>query len=169
MTGAAGFAVLHSLHGRLVRTAPGLVQVGVATVATLQHLDVDGVREGDVADVFVREENVAGMAPGAVTGDAKSLLAVMAGAAGLAPFHSFHADVVAVALLFENFRVAFTAVGAMFPMTEFDFTDCPGLYIDLVHHAPDTTPSSSQLPHTNGIEDGRQSDYQQDDYKEPGL
>ena len=67
MAGAAGFAVLHVFHGRLVRAALGLEQVGMATVAALQHLNVRGMRKGDVAGVFVLVENVTGMALGAVS------------------------------------------------------------------------------------------------------
>ncbi len=68
MTGPAGFAVLHVFHGRLVRAALGLEQVGMTTVAAIKRLNVYGVREGDVAVVFVLEDNVAGMAFVAFTG-----------------------------------------------------------------------------------------------------
>ena len=87
MACAAGFTVLHVFHCCFVLAALGLIQVRMATVATLKHLNVYGVRECDVTDGFVFEYDVAGMAFVAVTGDAECLLAVMAGAAGLDALH----------------------------------------------------------------------------------
>ena len=113
VTGTAGFAVLHVLHGCLIRSAHGLIQVGMTTVATLKHLNVYGVREGDVPGVLVLEENVPCMAFSAVSGNAESMLAIMADAAGLAALHYFHTDVVAVVFLYKGFRVTLIAAAAM--------------------------------------------------------
>ena len=42
MTGAAGFTALHGFHGCfLVRTSLGLEQVGMTTVAAIEHFYVD--------------------------------------------------------------------------------------------------------------------------------
>ena len=159
MTGTAGFSVLHGFHGCLVRSALCLIQVGMATVTTLKHFNVYGVREGNVADAFVLEDDVAGMAFSAVTCNVECLPAVVAGTAGLAPLHYFHADMVAVAFLLEEFWMTRITLGSMYVMAEDDCTDGPGLYVDFVHHSPDT-PHSSIVSHTNGVQGGRQSDYQ---------
>jgi len=165
MTGAAGYAVLHVFHICLVRAALSLEQVGMTTVAALEHFNVDCMREYYLSDVFIIVENITSVASGTVAFNAECFPAVMAGTAGHASLHGFHADVVAVVLLFEQFRVTAITVGAMSAMTEDDFTDGFGLYVDFVHY----TPHSSHSPHTNSIEDRRQGDYQQNDHKKTAF
>lgn len=133
VTGSTGFALLHVFHGRLIRATLSLEQVGMAIVAA-KHACVNGVREGDVTSVFFLEENVAGMTRDAVTSYAERSIPIVATAAGFAAFHFFHAGVVAVVLLFENFRMTRITFGAMYFMTEYNFTDGLGLYVDFVHH-----------------------------------
>ena len=81
MACAAGFTVLHVFHCCFVLAALGLIQVRMAIVATLKHLNVYGVRECDVTDGFVFEYDVAGMAFVAVTSNAERFLAVVTGPA----------------------------------------------------------------------------------------
>ena len=132
MTGPAGFTVLHVFHGRLVRAALGLEQIGMAAVAAFKYLDMNRMRESNVARIFVLVEDVAGMALVAVAGNAERFLAVVTGAAGIARLHHFHADVVAVVLLFKYLRVTPAAVGAVHFMAEDNSTHGRGLYADLV-------------------------------------
>ncbi len=163
MAGAAGLAFPHVFHGRLVRAALGLEQVGMATVAALKRLNVYGVREGDVTDVFVLEDNVAGMAFVAVTGIGytESCRPVMAGAAGLSFPHVFHGRVVAVVLLLEDFRVAFFTLVAMYFMAVNDLADGFGLYVNYPHRP------LSKGSHITCIESGRQRNYKENDQQEP--
>ena len=113
MTGAAGFTVLHVFHGRLVGAAFGLKQVGMATIAATKHFNVYGVREGDVAVIFILVENVTGMALGAVTvtGYAESIRPVVTGTAGFTLPHVFHGCLVGA--LFGLKQVGMTTVATL--------------------------------------------------------
>lgn len=165
VAGAAGLTILHLGHGRLVHAALGLEQVGVAVFAAKQG-NVRGVREGDVAGIFLDVEDVAGMAGDAVALDTESALAVMAGPAGLAPLHRFHADVAAVAFLLEEFRMARVASGTMHGMAENHIANGFGLHGNFIHHTHHAT-HTPHAPHLNGGQDSRQSNDEQND-QHPG-
>ena len=152
MTGAAGFTLRHAFHGCLVGTLLGLEYIRMTTVAAAQGLNVDGVREGDVADIAGFENDIPGMASGTVGLNRKGPLAVMTGAAGFTLLHYFHADMVAVILLFEYFRVALLAISAMDIMAEYNFSDCLGLYGDFFNNSS----HSSHAAHADGEQSGRQ-------------
>jgi hypothetical protein len=109
------------------------------------------VGEGDIPDILVCEDDVAGMAFVAVAGYCKGFSAIVAGAAGFSSLHYFHADVIAVALFFEEFRVALVALGAMLYMAENDLPDGFGLYVDFVDHF-------TYISHAYRIQGGRKSD-----------
>jgi len=112
------------------------------------------MRKGDVTCAFVLEEDVARMAFSAVAGYGKCSFSIVAGAAGPASLHNFHADVVAVALFLKEFRMTLITIGAMFYMTENNSTDGFGLYVDFVYNAPPAS-HASYLFHTNSVQDGR--------------
>lgn len=106
MAGAAGFPVLHVLHGCFfVRPAFSLVKTWMAFIAA-KLFNVAGVWENCLANYFVLKGDVSGMAFDAISFDAESFCAVVTGTAGFAVLHVFHAGVIAISLLYENFRVA---------------------------------------------------------------
>jgi len=169
VTGSAGAAVFHIFHGRLVRSALGLVQIGVAGVAA-EHLDVNRMREDDVPGIFFLEEDVASMAGGAVGRYAEGCLPVVTAPTGFASLHRFHADVIAVALLFEPFRMAHITVSTMEAVAESDRADGLGLDFDFVHHLPHPHAThSSHAFHANGIQNGRQGNHQQGNHQVPAY
>ena len=108
MAGAAGFAVFHIFHGRLVGPLFRLKQIRMAFIAT-EHVDVSGMWEHHITVILVLVEDITAMAGRTVATDAKRGITVMAGAARLAAFHRFHGDMVAVVARFEQVRVAIFA------------------------------------------------------------
>ena len=106
MAGAAGFTVLHVLHGCFfVCTALSLVKTWMAFSAA-KLFNMDRVRKNCLTNCFVLEGDVTCMAFDAIAFDAESFNAVVTGTAGFAFLHLLHAGVIAISLLDENFRVA---------------------------------------------------------------
>jgi hypothetical protein len=130
-----------------------LEEVGVALVTT-EHAGMDFMAEYNLAQVNGLDRNIPGMASGAITGDTERPAAIVACAAGHSPLHHFHADVVAVSLLFEDLRMTEPAVGAVATMTENNFADLLGPDGDFVRHGPDTP----HFSHTGSIKNGCQGD-----------
>jgi hypothetical protein len=155
MARPAELTILHIFHSHPVRSPLGLEQVGMA-FGTSEQFEMNGVREGYVACVLILEKNVAGsgMAFDAVAGYVESLLAIMAGPAGLSVFHCFHADVIAIALLFEDLGVTRITgkQAAMHIMIEDNLADRFGLYMNLGHHGPHA--HSTHFSHTDSIQHG---------------
>jgi hypothetical protein len=133
VTGAAGPALGHRLHRGVIAVFLRLEEVGVALVTT-EHAGMDAVTEYNLAEGTGLDCNVPGMASGAITGDTERPAAIVACAAGHSPLHHFHADMIAVSLLFEDLRVTKCAVGTMAAMTENNFADPLGLDGDFVRH-----------------------------------
>jgi hypothetical protein len=152
----------HLFHGRPVGSALSLEQVGVAFFAA-KHAAMHEMREGDIPGVFILEEYIAGMAGDAVTFNAECRPPIVTGAARLASLHRFHADVVAIALFYEDFRVTHITAGPVYPVAEDNFADGLGLDFDFIDHYPHA-PHAPRLPHTNGLQRGRHGDQQQDDH-----
>ncbi len=160
MAGAAGRAVRHRLHGGMVAVVAWLEKVRVALFAT-EHPDMNLVAERNLADTLGLDHNVAGVTLDAVPGHAEGLPSVVASTAGSASLHRFHADVVAVVLLFEELRVTHITPGAMHAVTEDNCSDALGLDGEFVHHPRDT----SHVTHANSMQQGdRRADQQQNQY-----
>jgi hypothetical protein len=150
MTGAAGFAVRHRLHCGVVAVVLRLEEVWMAII-TAKHADVNVVAKHRLANIPGLDRDIAGVTSGTITGDAECLLSVVTGTAGPALLHRFHADVVAVILLFEETRVADITFGAMQTVAEDNFANRLGLYGEFVHH-PSYVAHTSHVPHTYRIQ-----------------
>lgn len=127
MAGTTGCSVRHRLHRDMVAVVLGFEGVRMA-VFTTERAIMDIVAKNYLADAPGPDCDVPGMAFGATASDAERPLSVVAGSAGLALFHCFHADMVAIVLLLEDLRVAGIAVSTMQAVAEGNAADVLGLY-----------------------------------------
>jgi hypothetical protein len=151
MTSAARFAVRHRLHRGMVAVVLRLEEFWMAII-TAEHAAVNIMAKHHLANIPGLDRDIAGVTSGTITGDTECLLSVVAGSAGFTLLHRFHADVVAIILLLEEFRVASITVGAMQTMAEDNLADSLGLYGEFVHH-PSYVAHTSHVPHTYRIQD----------------
>jgi hypothetical protein len=162
MTSAARFAVRHRLHRGMVAVVLRLEKVWMAIITT-KHATMIIVAEHYLADRLGLDRNITSVAGRTISGDAKRLPTVVAGSAGFAPLHRFHADVVAIVLLLEELRVTHITLCAMQTVAEDNLADCLGLYCKFVHHSA-YTPRASHTFHTYGVQNGRREGNQQNKY-----
>ena len=155
MAGPAEFAVFHGFHGYLVCTFLSLEQIRMAAVASSKHLYVSRMGKSYLADNFVNKLNILHLvASGAIGRYRESPFPVMTGTAGLALLHHFHGDMVAVVLLFENFRMTLLTIGAMYIMIKYYIAYSLCMYGDFTHHEAHPSHATHPLHATpaNGIQ-----------------
>ena len=117
VAGTAGLPLPHLGHADLPGPPGGGVEPGVA-VAAVVALDVLGMPEDGGSGGGAPEHDLPDRMAGGAAVHSEGLFAVVAGPAGLAFFHRFHADRGAAALLFEELRMAFITSGAVHTVAE---------------------------------------------------
>jgi hypothetical protein len=125
------------------------------------------VAEHGNADVFGLDSNIAGVTGDTVAGDAECLPSVVAGAAGPAPLHHLHGDMVAVILLFEDARVADVAFEGVSTVAEDNRADTLGLDGEFINHLADTShpPHAAHAAHADSMQNrDRRTNQQQNHY-----
>ncbi len=134
VTGAARVTGLHLLHADLVAVGFCFERFRV-TLAATEHFRMQGMAEGDGADVLCLNGHINGsvVAGDAVAAHAESGITVVAGATRFTILHLLHTNPVAVGLGPENIGVAFTTLKHV------------GVEIVTEDDRPDTAPDGNVL------------------------